>query len=342
MERIFWLDASRAIAIALVVFTHSHEQAGIHSELLRSIFYSIDRLGVPIFFMISGGLVLPRAAKSSILSFYRKRIPQFIILIFLWSVITNTVNTYASGSGFIDSVSSAFINYNGIYPGHFGAAAQLWFMYSITQLYLIAPFLGRLLKSLTNKEILIFILICVLLNQIKVTGSFYGGEWGALFWMGGDFTGSYISYFMVGYLVLERGILDDVKFNGVIPCLMITIIPLLILVATDIATHKVNDVLHWYTGSLFIFISGVGLFVLRKNIFENLNSRFLSIISACSFGVYLSHYAFMYAIKWVVNSKGFVLSDIEKVLVYFSLSFILSLTFTWIVMRVKYLKYFIS
>lgn len=146
MGRIFWLDASRAIAIALVVFTHSHEQAGIHSELLRSIFYSIDRLGVPIFFMISGGLVLPRAAKSSILSFYRKRMPQFIILIFLWSVVTNTVNIYASGSGFIDSLFSAIVNHNGIYPGNFGAAAQLWFMYSITQLYLIAPFLGRLLK----------------------------------------------------------------------------------------------------------------------------------------------------------------------------------------------------
>ncbi|WP_434082058.1 acyltransferase family protein [Escherichia coli] len=60
VKRIFWLDAARAIAIILVVFTHAHERAGIHSEMLRSFFYSIDRLGVPLFFMISGGLILPK------------------------------------------------------------------------------------------------------------------------------------------------------------------------------------------------------------------------------------------------------------------------------------------
>lgn len=36
VKRIFWLDAARAIAIILVVFTHAHERAGIHSEMLRS------------------------------------------------------------------------------------------------------------------------------------------------------------------------------------------------------------------------------------------------------------------------------------------------------------------
>lgn len=32
MNRIYWLDATRAFAILLVVFTHAHEQAGISNE----------------------------------------------------------------------------------------------------------------------------------------------------------------------------------------------------------------------------------------------------------------------------------------------------------------------
>lgn len=60
-QRIFYMDAMRrAIAIILVVFTHAHEQVGINNYLVKSFFYSIDRMGVPLFFMLSGGLVLPK------------------------------------------------------------------------------------------------------------------------------------------------------------------------------------------------------------------------------------------------------------------------------------------
>ncbi|PVX31700.1 acyltransferase-like protein [Pasteurella langaaensis DSM 22999] len=77
-QRIFWLDAARAIAIVLVVFTHIHERVGIDNYLLKSLFYNIDRLGVPIFFMLSGGLILPRLVTIDYGTFYKRRIPQFL------------------------------------------------------------------------------------------------------------------------------------------------------------------------------------------------------------------------------------------------------------------------
>lgn len=60
-QRIYYLDAIRAIAIILVVFTHAHEVAKV-GGIGKIMFYSIDRIGVPLFFMISGGLILPRLA----------------------------------------------------------------------------------------------------------------------------------------------------------------------------------------------------------------------------------------------------------------------------------------
>ncbi|WP_455631052.1 acyltransferase family protein [Megamonas sp.] len=67
-ERIFYLDLLRCIAILLVVFTHVHEVVGwsqfVPYELTRkdviisAFCYSISRLGVPIFIMISGCLMI--------------------------------------------------------------------------------------------------------------------------------------------------------------------------------------------------------------------------------------------------------------------------------------------
>lgn len=72
-NRIHWLDSARAIAIMLVVFTHAHERAGNIPYYITSIFYSIDRIGVPIFFMISGGLLIPKLSSVDIVEFYKKR-----------------------------------------------------------------------------------------------------------------------------------------------------------------------------------------------------------------------------------------------------------------------------
>lgn len=84
-QRIFWLDAARAIAIMLVVFTHVNGQIS-NDYVLKSLFNSIDRLGVPIFIMLSGGLLLPKLSQVDFLQFYKKRIPQFIILIIFYSI----------------------------------------------------------------------------------------------------------------------------------------------------------------------------------------------------------------------------------------------------------------
>ena len=74
-NRNFYLDGASTIAILLVVFTHVHEQIGVKNDIIKSIFYSVDRMGVPIFFMLSGGLVLPKlVGKVDYLKFYTKEL----------------------------------------------------------------------------------------------------------------------------------------------------------------------------------------------------------------------------------------------------------------------------
>lgn len=341
MRRIFWLDVSRALAILLVVFTHAHEVAGIQNNLLISIFYTIDRLGVPIFFMISGGLILPKLVNVNVFAFYKKRIPQFAILLVFWSVVSNIIRYCAEGKGIYDAIILAFINNNGIIPSASGPA-QMWFMYAIIQLYLVAPFLAKMLSKASNKEIIVFVFLCVIFNQFKSTAEFFGGDWGTLHMMGMNFTGAYLLYFILGYLIIERSVFCGKTVKHVVVYVLLILIPSILLVLLDYKSGQINGELHWYHGSLFILLSGVGLFLLFKYLFEMTNIRFLNFISTCSFGIYLTHYAFIYLIHGIFENSLSNMSDIERMMIYFVFPFLGSLLLTYLMMKTKLTRYLIS
>ena len=87
-DRLFWLDAVKFLAILFVILAHvewSVEQSlSVHQELSRS-FLTINRiiasLGVPLFMMVSGSLLLSKEFHSryDILTFYKRRLlPLFV------------------------------------------------------------------------------------------------------------------------------------------------------------------------------------------------------------------------------------------------------------------------
>lgn len=342
MKRVFWMDAVRAVAICLVVFTHAHERAGIQSQTLKSLFYSIDRLGVPLFLMISGALILPKIVNADCFSFYKKRIPQFIVLLIVWSVVTNAVKFYIDGGGLFDSIHIAVISKNGIYPSSYSAATQIWFLYIIIQLYLIAPFLAKLLYNSTNKEICVFLCICIIFNQFKGTVTFLGGDWEALKRMGDDFTGPYIIYFILGYLIVERGVWCGNSKRNLFFNVLLTVLPIIIVVRIDFLSGKINGILHWYSDSLFLILSSTGLFLLLRQMFMKSSSDVLSFISKCSFGIFLTHYAFIYITQSVMSESLVKMDDMQRMFIYFLFSFFAGILLTHFMMKTKLTKYLVS
>lgn len=124
--------------------------------------------------------------------------------------------------------------------------------------------------------------------------------------------------------------------------ILIVVIPIVALVLTDYLTGKVNNSLHWYSNSLFIVISAVGLILLIKWIFLNANSKFLSYLSLSSFGVYLTHYAFIYASQGILKTSLPLMSDIERMILYFSFSLLTGVFFTSLMMRTKLTRYLVA
>lgn len=339
--RIEWFDVGRVIAIILVVWTHCHEQAGWGDNIFSWSSYTIDRLGVPIFFMISGALMIPKAQKIPVLSFYRRRgrIPQFLFLLFLWTVLTNAealclTNHFNFGHSFHISL----VAHNGITNNQF-QAFHMWYMYAIIEIYLVLPFIARLIEKCSNIEIWILVGLMVLFFQFRntLTTVLELPPENFLFKTGCDFLGPYVSYFIIGYLVTHRNNFLKSTWSSL---LQISII----IVAVSFTIHYESlkgagiGALNWYGDSLPILFESTALFILLSHLNGLKIPRLITFTSKCSFGIYLSHYFFIYFAKILLERFGLNLGPWYGSFYLLFFSFSAAFAFTAILIKVKYLK----
>jgi surface polysaccharide O-acyltransferase-like enzyme len=149
-NRIFYFDLLKAFACISVVFIHI-SAIDWHNTPVNSLnwtclnFYnSFSRWGVPVFFMISGALLLGNANNLSLDKLYKKSILRFCAATVVWSA------GYAVLSFLLGGDKKAFISVL------IGGEYHIWFMFSIIGLYVFAPILNEFLK---NKRIVQYSLI---------------------------------------------------------------------------------------------------------------------------------------------------------------------------------------
>ena len=123
-ERIPYLDALRCLAIFLVVLLHNDAPVGA------------VRLGVPLFFMISGCLLLGKPETAEPAAFYRKKLPRLLAPLAVWNVIYHWTNAWQfhTDTGLLALLQKAFNR---------GTGYHMWYIYVLLGLYLLCPFLKR-------------------------------------------------------------------------------------------------------------------------------------------------------------------------------------------------------
>lgn len=155
------------------------------------------RIGVPLFFMLSGYLLLS-GKDDGILSFYKKRFSK-LLLPFLWaSVIYYLYYRIAAGQPVFDI---AF--FDQLFRE--GTAYHLWYLYSLAMLYLFIPFLKMIVRQCGNdrRGLLTLILLLALLTwqttlkpllNVIFSGHLY-------FYMASDGVVGYFGYALLGYIL---------------------------------------------------------------------------------------------------------------------------------------------
>ena len=283
------------IAILCVVITHTTEtvyslnaetlmQFSLHRRIFAISMFTVGRLGVPIFFFLTGYLLLDREYSSErYKAFLKNNFCGLLLTTAIWIIVYNVFNAFFWKTPFdIEKCLKNLFFLKSTEMGH------MWYMPVIIGIYLFIPFVANALRN-TDVKILCIPLLIVFAYQFVVPivnvwltateqetisslpdVSFSGNCYGFML--------------LLGYLV-KKGIFDK------IPSAAFAIFGA-VAFAFTVFTQNYSD-MHgisynvWYD-SASLLISDLAIFVLLSRM--NLKSgKIASSISMTSFGIYLVH-----------------------------------------------------
>ena len=297
-NRIAWLDMLRFLAIFQVILIHVGAPIIFNEELPHSYwmaanFYeSISRSCVPIFFMISGYLLL--GINEPMTVFFRKRFSKVGIPVIVWTIayLYSAQPAYRNGSMNILEIGLSMVKtvFTGQYPVH------LWFIYTLLGLYLVIPIL-RVLVSANPSILKYFLVLWVFANPVvslfeRISDATMTSDLRIFLTQG------YAGYLILGYVLGQTNPSPRVGWAGLIAFLASA---LTIYLRTDALSLQTQyPAIYYYDYLHFaVILMAVGFFLWIKsldNIISTRNTTLLRQLSDATFGIYLIH---MFVFDWL-------------------------------------------
>lgn len=280
-SKILYLEVLRILACYLVIVNHSTLLIMPNSDIAWILYYFrfiLCKIAVPLFFMISGYLLLRKDYS------YRdilKKVLRILIPLLICSVIAYLrFFPKHSISDFVLSFIEQPINNVFLY------------LYVLMGLYLITPFLRKMIKSMSDNDFKVFtLLILIIPGIIPLIKIIFGISISAFF---NQVMFNYvIGYYVLGYYLGNREISKKGSLISLIVS-VITIVISVILLFTSFKESGVNSLFLDNTGLITTVLPALGVFVIMKYFISTKNvnvkfSNFITIVSSGTFGVYLFH-----------------------------------------------------
>ncbi len=339
-KRIQWIDILRAFAICCVILTHTTERvyqlnvsAMLTYSVQRQIFsislFTIGRLGVPIFFFITGYLLLDRSYdEKNCVKFYKRNLIGLLITTEIWVIIYNCFNMWFKGSEcdvFTLLKNMTFLKNTDM--------SHMWYMPVILGIYLLLPFVANALQNSGARfQKIIFIIafsylfvvpeVNVIFQSLNIESlnalldvSFVGGAYGLCVVMG---------YFS------KKNYFEK---KPIVIWWILTIVGYFATVILQLFAYK-NQVGYnvWYNNATLVMCA-YGIFELSKH-YQIPSNRIVSNLSLCSFGIFLVH-----------NPINMVLLQnltLERYSIKLLIAFIITLIVSWAVVAIFPRKKMIS
>lgn len=337
MKRNYGLDVARILAIFFVIMAHVYTDTydlsnlGLHNIPVNKIWFgylgfTLGRLGVPIFLMLTGYFLLSRKWTSTKISrFFHK---NFIHLLITWEIwlflyfmyskyyLEQKIGggTYLRQALFVEKVQ----------------LPNAWYMPLILGIYLFLPYVAIALEQINDKYLLLIMAILygylflvptinqfaalshhiILENQLELS---YGGGYCAF-------------YILIGYCINRFSLQFKTliqKVSGTLVALLLLSITVLFQVVCYRAGKNYNV---WYDFATLPLISAI-IFIFFEKWQLHVKNNILTKISDCSFGIFLIHYP--------------ILTVITTTVIHYQQSFIFLLGLTIIVYLISLLIVFV-
>lgn len=321
-ERIFYYDLLRTFAIIAVIICHVDFLFGPLNTPFEIIgqmtFHDIGRIGVPIFLMISGALLLNR--EYDIKGFLKRRFARIVYPFIFWIILIMAQLFYIHTS------------YEGMWNTFIGHPSITWYFWTLIGIYLFIPVINTFIEKYGEKGCEYFLAIWFFTIILKTFNSY------PLFPdFNLDYFAGYIGYPVLGYYLNTKEFRLSNKKMCIIGLVML-IISLAVFVYLDY--RKMNYISFIYQNIPMVFMgSGMYIFIRYldkitsfKHIKDNFIGKMIVSISICSYGMYFSH-AIIIRILESFEIKSNLLFPVMFVLTIF-LSWLLPYVFS----KIPYIK----
>lgn len=343
------IELLRIIATFLVIFNHTGTWGFfLFSVRQESSFYwmylfcsILCKIAVPLFFMISGALLLPKA--ESIGTLYRKRVLRFLLVLLLFSSIQYIFRAWAyhipiSFGHFIRSIYSTNL------------ATAYWFLYAYIGFLIMLPFLRKMAAAMSPNDY-IYLAVC----QLIIVGIIPILQY--LIWQGncklnGSFsvaiiTSSTIFFPLMGYFLEHR--LSDDFFNhkSIWVCLTLSALAIgVCCIMTDYRNHLSSD---WNEKTAQVFhnclialpamsVYGISKHIQNRHKASKRLCAGLIYIGRLMFCVLLLENIFRFAFQGLYSALAFSIGSFPASLVYTTIVFISCCFVAYVLKHVPYLQ----
>ena len=351
-NRKLYFDIIRIVALLSIVMTHISANIVIGFPdstktefIVGNIFNGLSRVGVPLFVMLSGALLLNEDRPFSVKRFYRKSLLWMALLLIGWLAVYGAFYAFlmpmlVGGQPSWQAFSDYVFTFKGTnYP-------HLWYMFMIVGAYLFIPIL-RLFVKRENRKYIFWMIVgsaviqftaktadVLLSNTAVISVSGFLGKFHL------EFLTGYIGYFLLGWYLSEYEIKKSHRS-------ILYAVTAVTIAFSIFATQHWIAVIPTIRGNLYHeltlppFIFGTAVFVLIKALCNGriTDSNLIIRLSTNSFGVYMIHvlYLELFTQVWFpydgasIGVSAYILLSYLAVL---SLSFIT----VWIIGKIPHIK----
>ena len=275
-------DIIRFVAI-LTVFS-IHCMAGLDAQrntdtniFVSNLFHAFQSIGVPLFVLLSGALLLGRL--DSPVDFLKKRITRVLVPFVMWSILLYGIYYFVDPTyyGFDLRITPPYevimkfidiLCFNGIHGVY-------WYVYMILGLYFVAPILQRFLQN-ANEHMVLY--ACMMVSTVVVMNTLIPDFLVTKRMVSSNLI--FLGYFLSGYYVKQH--LLQKSWSK--PILKTSAILLLVLSFINQYYPVVNQGIVVY----FMSISFFGA-LMKCNIENRIVAKYVTFVSRTSYGMYLSH-----------------------------------------------------
>lgn len=266
-------------------YSRGYGQISQASYLFSLIVNGVCRIAVPIFFMISGALLIPETLliRKSI-----RRSIHILLALVLWSVIYYFWNIYYRNDVY---------QWNGIFQQP--VKKHLWFLYALLGMYIVLPFLQCLLKHMPEMLMKYFVVLWFFFLTVDYILSLLHMEVAYDVPLVG--TSCYLGYFIMGFLVNNQ--IKKIPFRVRTCCLLAGFMIMAVIGITYFwSCHSGRHVesIFEYRNILIAAAAIMMFLAVLKNTKRQYSERAKKIIrfvSQHSFTIYLSHILFLDVVK---------------------------------------------